>query len=106
MCSELTPTKPYGLRAGVPQRKIQVKFLEKERNARQIKTHVYLWKHHFECRDRTSKSVLTNCLRPGRAQTVLWGKKKFYSVRKSEEGVMKNGEVNKGLTVWSLMNHV
>lgn len=38
----LTPTKSHGLRAGVPQRKIEVQFLQESRIARQIKIHVYL----------------------------------------------------------------
>lgn len=32
--------------------------------------------------------------------------RKFHSFRKSKEGVMRNGDVNKGLTLWSFINHV
>lgn len=97
-----TPTKPHGLRAGVPQRNIQLQFLEEGRTAGQIKNVIYvniIW--NAEIKQEYPKQMLE----ARESMKHFRMRKKFCLFGKSKKGVRRNGEVNKGLPFWNLINH-
>lgn len=99
----ITPTKPHGLRVGVPQRKFKVQFPEEGRTAGQIKAH-HLYKHHLECRDKASKSVPSGWLRQGEHEAFKDKKEVLFHWKEQERNDGKWGGIRVNFV--DLTNHV